>query len=80
MRNLVLFLYQDDFFVELHKMLTEMQEVEELNPVPDAQVPVMNFKFDGVLIDLLYARLDLWVIPEVSISDSANKSGFAWFN
>lgn len=55
---------EDDFFGELHKMLAEMPEVEELNPVPDAHVPVMNFKFDGVSIDLLYARLDLWVIPE----------------
>ena len=57
---------QEDFFGELWKMLSEMQEVTELHPVPDAHVPVMKFKFNGVSVDLLYARLALWVIPEVS--------------
>nr|DAD42219.1 TPA_asm: hypothetical protein HUJ06_000449 [Nelumbo nucifera] len=55
---------EEDFFVELHKMLAEMPEVTELHPVPDAHVPVMKFKFNGVSIDLLYAKLSLWVIPE----------------
>ncbi|KAK9105847.1 hypothetical protein Scep_022691 [Stephania cephalantha] len=55
---------EEDFFVELHGMLAEMPEVTELHPVPDAHVPVMGFKFSGVSIDLLYARLSLWVIPE----------------
>ncbi|KAL9429350.1 hypothetical protein AB3S75_031213 [Citrus x aurantiifolia] len=55
---------EEDFFGELHQMLTEMPEVTELHPVPDAHVPVMKFKFSGVSIDLLYARLSLWVIPE----------------
>ncbi|KAL2342380.1 hypothetical protein Fmac_003665 [Flemingia macrophylla] len=54
----------EDFFGELHKMLSEMPEVTELHPVPDAHVPVMKFKFNGVSIDLLYARLSLWVIHE----------------
>ncbi|BAU02729.1 hypothetical protein LR48_Vigan10g032300 [Vigna angularis] len=54
----------EDFFGELRKMLSEMQEVTELHPVPDAHVPVMKFKFNGVSVDLLYARLALWVIPE----------------
>ncbi|KAJ0962781.1 hypothetical protein J5N97_027903 [Dioscorea zingiberensis] len=55
---------EEDFFAELHNMLAEMPEVSELHPVPDAHVPVMKFKFNGVSIDLLYARLALWVIPE----------------
>ncbi|XVE64003.1 hypothetical protein DITRI_Ditri07aG0066300 [Diplodiscus trichospermus] len=55
---------EEDFFGELHKMLSEMPEVTELHPVPDAHVPVMKFKFKGVSIDLLYAKLSLWVIPE----------------
>ncbi|ESW10387.1 hypothetical protein PHAVU_009G204900 [Phaseolus vulgaris] len=54
----------EDFFGELWKMLSEMQEVTELHPVPDAHVPVMKFKFNGISVDLLYARLALWVIPE----------------
>ncbi|RXH89109.1 hypothetical protein DVH24_006087 [Malus domestica] len=45
-------------------MLSEMPQVTELNPVPDAHIPVMKFKFNGVSIDLLYAQLALLVIPE----------------
>ncbi|CAN1839764.1 Nuclear poly(A) polymerase 1 [Linum perenne] len=55
---------EEDFFGELHNMLTEIPEVTEVHPVPDAHVPVMGFKFKGVSIDLLYAKLALWVIPE----------------
>ncbi|XP_031111493.1 nuclear poly(A) polymerase 1 [Ipomoea triloba] len=55
---------REDFFSELHKMLAEMDEIEELHPVPDAHVPVMGFKFNGISIDLLYANVALWVIPE----------------
>uniref|UniRef100_A0A1D1Z565 polynucleotide adenylyltransferase n=2 Tax=Anthurium amnicola TaxID=1678845 RepID=A0A1D1Z565_9ARAE len=55
---------EEDFFTELFKMLAEMPEVTELQPVPDAHVPVMRFRFSGVSIDLLYAKLSLWVIPE----------------
>ncbi|KAK4767646.1 hypothetical protein SAY86_015396 [Trapa natans] len=55
---------EEDFFGELHRMLSEMSEVSELHPVPDAHVPVLKFKFSGVSIDLLYAKLSLFVIPE----------------
>ncbi|XP_050236629.1 nuclear poly(A) polymerase 1-like [Mercurialis annua] len=55
---------EEDFFGELHRMLSEMPEVTELHPVPDAHVPVMKFKFLDVSVDLLYAKLSLWVIPE----------------
>lgn len=47
-------------------MLSKMPEVTELRPVPGARVPVMGFKFNNVSMDLLYANLSLWVIPEVS--------------
>ena len=55
---------EEDFFGELHRMLAELHEVQELHPVPDAFVPVMKFKFNGVSIDLLYAKLGLWTTPE----------------
>lgn len=45
-------------------MLAELPEVSEINCVPDAHVPVLKFKFKGISIDLLYARLALWDIPE----------------
>ncbi|KAI5677354.1 hypothetical protein M9H77_08304 [Catharanthus roseus] len=54
----------EDFFGELQKKLAKMPEVQELHPIPDAYVPVMKFKFDGVSIDLLYANVALMVIPE----------------
>lgn len=57
---------QEDFFILLHDILAEMEEVRELQPVPDAHVPVMKFKFQGISIDLLYASITLLVIPEVS--------------
>lgn len=58
---------QEDFFGGLHAMLAEMPEVTELHPVPGAYVPVMKFKLSGVSIDLLYAKLSLSLIPQVSI-------------
>ncbi|RVW16962.1 Nuclear poly(A) polymerase 1 [Vitis vinifera] len=63
----------EDFFGELHRMLAETPEVQELHPVPDAHVPVMKFKFNGVSIDLLYARLSLWVIPEGILKNANDK-------
>lgn len=45
-----------------------MEEVTELQPVSDAHVPVMKFKFLGISIDLLYASVSLLVVPEVSLS------------
>lgn len=58
--------FQEDFFFILHNILADMEEVTELQPVPDAHVPVMRFKFDGISIDLLYASISLLVVPEVS--------------
>lgn len=63
---LLLFSMQEDFFIILHDILAEKEEVSELQPVPDAHVPVMKFKFQGISIDLLYASISLLVVPEVS--------------
>lgn len=57
---------EEDFFIVLHDILAEMEEVAELQPVPDAHVPVMKFKFSGISIDLLYASISRLVVPEVS--------------
>ncbi|KAL4604471.1 hypothetical protein ACB092_10G196000 [Castanea dentata] len=54
----------EDFFIILHNILAEMEEVTELQPVHDAHVPVMKFKFLGISIDLLYASISLLVVPE----------------
>ncbi|XP_057454423.1 nuclear poly(A) polymerase 4-like isoform X2 [Lotus japonicus] len=60
----------DDFFYTLHDILASMEEVTELQPIPDAHVPVMKFKFDGISIDLLYASVSRLIVPEdLDISD-----------
>ncbi|XP_019430308.1 PREDICTED: nuclear poly(A) polymerase 4-like isoform X1 [Lupinus angustifolius] len=55
---------EEDFFFTLHDILANMEEVTELQPVPDAHVPVMKFKFDGISVDLLYASISCLVVPE----------------
>ncbi|KAF8097024.1 hypothetical protein N665_0296s0007 [Sinapis alba] len=63
---------EEDFFIILHDMLAEMEEVTELQPVPDAHVPVMKFKFQGISIDLLYASISRLVVPQdLDISNSS---------
>ncbi|KAE9587065.1 putative polynucleotide adenylyltransferase [Lupinus albus] len=63
---------EEDFFMILHNILAEMEDVTELHPVPDAHVPVMKFKFQGISIDLLYASISLLVVPEdLDISDGS---------
>ncbi|KAG6527852.1 hypothetical protein ZIOFF_009986 [Zingiber officinale] len=54
---------EEDFFIILHDLLAEMEEVSELHPVPDAHVPVLKFKFLGISIDLLYASISQLVVP-----------------
>lgn len=43
-----------------------MEEVSDLQPIDDAHVPVMKFKFQGISTDLLYASVSLLIVPEVS--------------
>ncbi|CAH8335759.1 unnamed protein product [Eruca vesicaria subsp. sativa] len=62
---------EEDFFIILRDILAEMEEVTDLQPVTDAHVPVMKFKFQGISIDLLYASVSLLVVPQdLDISDS----------
>ncbi|KAH0665025.1 hypothetical protein KY285_026231 [Solanum tuberosum] len=62
----------EDFFIILLDILAEKEEVSELQPVPDAHVPVMKFKFQGISVDLLYASISLLVVPEdLDISDQS---------
>ncbi|KAI4337525.1 hypothetical protein L6164_015930 [Bauhinia variegata] len=55
---------EEDFFIILHNILDEMEEITELQPVTDAHVPVMKFKFQGISIDLLYASISRLVVPQ----------------
>lgn len=55
---------EEDFFIVLHSMLASRPEVSDIHCVKGAKVPLMRFKFDGISIDLPYARLKVISIPE----------------
>ncbi|GJR55391.1 nuclear poly(A) polymerase 4-like protein isoform X1 [Tanacetum coccineum] len=62
----------EDFFFVLHDILKAMKEITELQSIPDAHIPVMKFKFDGISIDLLYANVSLLIVPDdIDIFDSS---------
>uniref|UniRef100_A0A0C9QNB7 Poly(A) polymerase n=1 Tax=Wollemia nobilis TaxID=56998 RepID=A0A0C9QNB7_9CONI len=75
---------EDDFFIILYNMLKNTPGVSELQSVKSASVPLMRFKFSGISIDLVYARLSLRSIPEdiyilderllVNLDDTSMKS------
>lgn len=54
---------REAFFSVLHAKLQQDARVSKLIPVPDAYTPLLKFNFDGVEIDLLFARLPLPLIP-----------------
>ncbi|KAM3863141.1 poly(A) polymerase gamma [Diretmus argenteus] len=53
-----------DFFLSFFEKLKQHEEIKDLRAVEDAFVPVIKFKFDGIEIDLLFARLALQSIPD----------------
>ena len=55
---------REDYFSTFVEMLRVQDEVTDLRPVPDAFVPVIKFCFDGIDIDLVFARLALKEVEE----------------
>lgn len=54
---------RSDYFSSFFELLKVQPEVSELRSVEDAFVPVIKMQFDGVEIDMLFARLALKEIP-----------------
>lgn len=53
-----------DFFSSFVELLKEQKEVKDLRTVEEAYVPVIKMTFDGIELDMLFARLALKDIPE----------------
>ncbi|XP_046713702.1 poly(A) polymerase beta-like isoform X2 [Silurus meridionalis] len=53
-----------EFFTSFYEMLKEQEEVKDLRAVEEAFVPAIKLCFDGIEIDILFARLALQIIPE----------------
>ena len=54
---------REDFFSTFHERLRVLPQVEYVHLVEDAFVPVIKTKFDGIELDILFARLAL---PNIS--------------
>lgn len=61
---------RDDFFTVFQELLRERKELDEIACVPDAFVPIIKIKFDGIEIDLICARLDIPQVPlDLTLTD-----------
>ncbi|NXI44654.1 PAPOG polymerase, partial [Galbula dea] len=54
---------RSDFFKSFFDKLKEQEQIKNLRVIEDAYVPVIKFEFDGIEIDLVFARLSM---PTVS--------------
>ncbi|XP_064078258.1 poly(A) polymerase type 3-like isoform X3 [Macrobrachium nipponense] len=50
---------RSDYFSSFSELLKELSEVTEMRAVEDAYVPLIKMKYEGIEIDLLFARLAL---------------------
>uniref|UniRef100_A0A224Z4D7 polynucleotide adenylyltransferase n=1 Tax=Rhipicephalus zambeziensis TaxID=60191 RepID=A0A224Z4D7_9ACAR len=55
---------RSDFFTSFVELLRQQEEVKDLRAVEEAFVPVIKMTFDGIELDMLFARLALKDIPE----------------
>jgi len=55
---------RSDFFSSFYEFLKSREEIKDLRAVEETFVPVIKMNFDGIEIDLLFARLALTTIPE----------------
>ncbi|KAL5530370.1 PAP1 [Sanghuangporus sanghuang] len=55
---------REDFFEIFEPMLREFEGVTEVSGVPEAYVPIIKLKIEGIPIDFLMARLALSSIPD----------------
>lgn len=63
---------RENFFEVFEELLRQKSELEELTSVPDAFVPIIKIKFDGISIDLIFSRLDIAQVPLSLTLDDKN--------
>jgi poly(A) polymerase len=65
---------RDEFFDHFPPLLIKRAPpgaIEELTPVPDAFVPIIKFKYSGISIDLIFARLAVGQVPaDLTLNDN----------
>ncbi|XP_034936162.1 poly(A) polymerase type 3 isoform X2 [Chelonus insularis] len=57
-------IYRSDYFTSFFDLLKQQSEVSDLRAVEEAFVPVIKMNFDGIEIDMLFAKLALKEIPD----------------
>lgn len=63
---------REDFFTVFELILRKRPELEEITSVSDAFVPIIKIEFDGISIDLIYARLNVPRVPVDMTLDDKN--------
>lgn len=53
-----------DFFTSFAEMLKKQPEIQKYMVIEDAFVPLIKLEFDGIELDMLFARLSFSTIPE----------------
>uniref|UniRef100_T1IT92 Poly(A) polymerase n=1 Tax=Strigamia maritima TaxID=126957 RepID=T1IT92_STRMM len=53
-----------DFFTSFFQLLSQQPEVSQLRSIEESFVPLIKMDFDGIEVDLLFAKLNLEQLPE----------------
>lgn len=63
---------REDFFTFMVPILKARPELEEIQPVADAFVPIIKMEFDGISIDLICGKVDLaQVNSDLTLTDTS---------
>ncbi|NXN47107.1 PAPOG polymerase, partial [Rhinoptilus africanus] len=55
---------RSDFFQSFFEKLKHQEKIKNLRVIEDAYVPVVKFEFDGIEIDLVFARLSMQTVSD----------------